>query len=265
MLVVVQRGERGNLCEQIGVERLPDFFQRRDELGIANAVADAQAGESVDLRERPHQNQIGPHARTHQRRQVKRLVQKFDVSLVHHQQHIVGNFVDEMNHLFARRERAGGIIRVCHEHDARLRRDGFEHRGQIVSVFFRRNRDDVRTEHFGDDGINRETELRHHHVVAGHEQRVRDELDDFVRAVAEDEIRRFDAEFGREFLFQVKRVAVGIKIHAGDGFLQRGDGERRRSERIFVRRDLDDRVGGQAKFARDFFNRSSRLIRRQKI
>ena len=39
--------------------------------------------------------------------------------------------------------------------------------------------------------------------------------------------------------------------------------ERRRAERIFVRRDLDDVFGGQAEFARDLLNRPARLIHRQ--
>jgi len=42
--------------------------------------------------------------------------------------------------------------------------------------------------------------LRDDHLGAGRQQRVPDELDDFVRAVAEDEIGGCDAEFGGEFL-----------------------------------------------------------------
>ena len=103
---------------------------------------------------------------------------------------------------------------------------------------------------FGDDGINRKTILRHHHVRDGSgatatEQRVADEFDDFVRAVAEDEVGRFNAEFGGEFLFEIKCVAVGIQIHAGERLLHGGQRERRRPERIFVRRELDDAAAGR--------------------
>ena len=62
--------------------------------------------------------------------------------------------------------------------------------------------------------INRETELRDDHIRARRKQHVADKLDDFVRAVAENQVGRLDAEFLRQFLFQIKRVAVGIKIHA---------------------------------------------------
>jgi hypothetical protein len=107
--------------------------------------------------------------------------------------------------------------------------------------------------------------LRNDHVRARREQRVCDELDDFVRTVSQNQIRRLDTEFYGEFLFEIKRIAVGIKVHAGNRLLHRGHRERRRAERIFVRRDLDDRVGGQIQFARDFFNWPARLIDRQRF
>ena len=42
------------------------------------------------------------------------------------------------------------------------------------------------------------------------------------------------AKFGGEFLLQIKRIAIRIKIHASDGLLHRGYRERRRAEWIFV-------------------------------
>ncbi len=59
---VVQRRQRGGLRQQIEVERLPDLFQRGHESRIPDAVTDAQAGQTVNLRERPHQYQVGPDA-----------------------------------------------------------------------------------------------------------------------------------------------------------------------------------------------------------
>jgi len=45
--------------------------------------------------------------------------------------------------------------------------------------------------------------------------------------------------------------------------LHGSDGQRRWPERIFVRRELDDIVGGQTEFAGDFFDRPAGLIDRQ--
>ena len=49
MFIVVQRGKRGGLREQIDVEWLPDFLQRGDEIRIPNTVTDAQAGQPVNF------------------------------------------------------------------------------------------------------------------------------------------------------------------------------------------------------------------------
>jgi hypothetical protein len=53
---------------------------------------------------------------------------------------------------------------------------------------------------------------------------VADELDDFVGAVAEDEVRRFDTKFLRQLTFQVERVAVGVKVKRLDCLLHCSDG-----------------------------------------
>ena len=101
---VVQRRERGGLRQQIEVERLPDFFQRGHKVGVPDAVADAQAGQAVDFRKRPHQNQVGPDVLSWTSGdQIHRVVQKINVRLVHHQQHVVGHFVDEPDDVLARR------------------------------------------------------------------------------------------------------------------------------------------------------------------
>ena len=91
------------------------------------------------------------------------------------------------------------------------------------------------------------------------------ELDDFVRAVAENRDWRVQRRVFRELLLQVKRIAVRIKIQVSQRLLHRGQRQRRRAERIFVRRELDDVAGGQAEFARDFFDGAAGLINRQSL
>ena len=51
---VVQRREGAGLRHRVDVERLADFFQRGNEVGMPDAVANPQTGEAVNLRERPH-------------------------------------------------------------------------------------------------------------------------------------------------------------------------------------------------------------------
>ena len=74
---------------------------------------------------------------------------------------------------------------------------------------------------------------------------------------------RPDAELLRELLFQIKGVAVGVEMQLLQHFFHRGQRGGRRAERIFVRCQLDDAVGGEAEFARDFFDGPARLIDRE--
>ena len=132
-------------------------------------------------------------------------------------------------------------------------------------MIFRRHDDEFRAEQGGHDGINGKAILRHDDLRAGREQRVPDHFDDFIGAVAEDEVGRRHAEFGGELLFQVKRIAVGVKVHLLERLAHGGEAQTRRAERVFVRRELDDAVGVQTEFARDFFNRAAGLINRQTV
>ena len=174
-----------------------------------------------------------------------------------------GNLVGERKQFGLGHGRAGRVVGIRHKDDAGLRRDGLEHRSQIMTVLFGRNDDRRGIENFRDERIDGKTKLRHHHLRAGREQRVADEFDDLVGAVAENQMGRGDAQFFGEFLFESKSVSVGIKVQAGQDFLHRGQGGGRGSKRIFVGRELDDARGGQAEFAGNIFNRTARLIDRQ--
>src|SRR5208282_1819789 len=132
VLFVVQRGEGGGLGEQIDIEGLADFFEGGNEFTVGNAVADAQAGQTVNLREGPHEHQVFAGAQADEGHQIQRLLEEFDIGLVHHHEYVVGDFVDEFDDLLARGERAGGIVRVGHKNDAGAVGDGAEHGRQVV-------------------------------------------------------------------------------------------------------------------------------------
>ena len=53
------------------------------------------------------------------------------------------------------------------------------------------------------------------------------------------------------------------EVQVPQGLLHRSQGGGRRAEWVLVGGQFDDTLGGQAEFARDFFDRSARLIDRQ--
>ena len=87
-----------------------------------------------------------------------------------------------------------------------------------------------------------------------------DELDDFVRAVAEDDVIGRDAELFRKRARHVVAASVRIEVGAFHRRMHRFDRARRRPEGVFVRGQLDDVARAGAEFARRFLDRFARLI-----
>jgi len=136
---------------------------------------------------------------------------------------------------------------------------------EVVPVGFGGQDDELPAEQGSDDGIDRKAILRHDHLGAGRNQRVAEELDDFVRAVAEDQVGRRHAELGGELLLQIERIAIRVEVDLRQRLAHGSQGEAGRAERVFVRGDLDDAVGGQPEFAGDFLDRPARLIDRHRV
>ena len=112
----------------------------------------------------------------------------------------------------------------------------------------------------GDDRIYRKAVLRDDDIDSRTHQGVADKLDDLIRAVSEDQVFRSDTDFLRQPLFQVEGVAVRVEMEGLQDPLHGRQGGGRRAERVFVGREFDQAVGGQAEFTRDLFNWPPRLI-----
>ena len=89
---------------------------------------------------------------------------------------------------------------------------------------------------------------------------MRHKLDNLVRPIAEDEVRRLNAQLGRQFVLKVKRVAVRVQVALTNGGFHCLDGERARAKRVFVRGNLDDFTHIEAKFAGDLIDRATWLV-----
>ena len=123
--------------------------------------------------------------------------------------------------------------------------------------------DHVGAEHLGDDRIDRETVFGNDDVLPGAHQRVPDEFDDLVRPVAENQRVAVDGQFPRQLLAEVEAGTVRIEMNVLHGAGHRIERMRRRTQRVFVRRQFDDVRKGQSELAGDVFDRPSRLVDRQ--
>ena len=81
--------------------------------------------------------------------------------------------------------------------------------------------------------------LRHHRFIARAHERSHCQFDDLVGAVAKDQLFRHDSQFLRHSGLQIKAIAIRIKMKLVEPLLNSTDSLRRRSKRIFIRRELD--------------------------
>ena len=98
------------------------------------------------------------------------------------------------------------------------------------------------------------------HFVARPKEGMPDELDDFVRAVSKDDVFPVKAEFVGDGASQRPSAAVGIKVRALERLTHGCEGFWRRTERIFVRGQLDDLRGLQTHFARQLLDRLAGFV-----
>ena len=76
---------------------------------------------------------------------------------------------------------------------------------------------------------------------------------------------RRHVELRGELLLQVKGIAIGVEIDLGQRLAHGGQRQARGAEWVFIRGQLDDFIGGQPKFTRDFLNGAARLIDRNRL
>ena len=125
--------------------------------------------------------------------------------------------------------------------------------------------DELAAEQGSNNWIHRKAILGYDYLGAGRNQRVADELDDFVRAVAKNQVGRCHPELGGELLLQVIRIAIRIEVDLRQRLAHGGLGEAGGAERVLVRGELNDAIGGQSEFAGDFFDRAAGLIDRDGV
>ena len=120
------------LADAAGIERLAGLLQNLDQLGLREAVADAEVREALDFRECAQHDDIAAFADKLQG--VWRIFEELVVGLVKHHDDVLRHDLHEPIDLLLGKKRAGGIVWICDEDLAGALRDGSRHGLQIVRV-----------------------------------------------------------------------------------------------------------------------------------
>jgi hypothetical protein len=233
----------GHAVERVGIEAVLDAGERLDQVRVADGEADAQAGEGARFGERLHHQQV----RVARHQGDGAVAAEVDVGLVD-DDHRVGMLVQQGFNALQRQQAAGGRVRVG-EDDAAIRApvvlganlegvtqgDGFV--GDAVQAAI--------------DRIKAVGDVREEDRAVVLQQGQKDMRQDFVRAVADEDLWRADAVVVGDGLFQALGIRVGIELEVVRDFgLNGGERLRRRTVGIFVGIQLGQ-VGDFRLFTRD--------------
>ena len=185
VLVVVERRERRRLGQPVHVEGMARALEIAGELGIGDAVADAQPGEAVDLREGAQHDRAGPpRAATRARRGSRGGARTRRRPRRRRAPASAAATPTKRSKASRADARAGRVVRIADEDELRARRHGA--RASPARSCTRSASSGTRTRRgahaLHHDRVHRERGPREHALVARPEQHLREQLEDLVGA-----------------------------------------------------------------------------------
>ena len=242
--LIVERRGGGHERQAVDVERRAHAVENIGHLGRRHAVADAQAGEAVHLREGARHNQVRVLSNPLQRVRViarahGRVTRIFEIRLVNHRHDLRRQRAQKRVELGARQPGTGRVVGVGDEHQPRLWTDGTAQGGEVVAPVFRRHGHGARAGGLGEDRIDGKGMLREQYLARRRHERTHGEVENVARTVAERDLPCRDAEFRAQLLLEHEAVAVRVERNAVERRAQGGERARARAERILVRGQLD--------------------------
>ena len=249
--VVIQRGEGGGLGDGSDVEGRAGTVEEVDEFSRPVAVADAQAGETVDFGEGATAKNFA--ALGDEGAEVGGLAgrEEFGVGFVVAEDDVRRERAGEGEDVGGGIEGAGGVVGIGEVNDFSARGDGGAHGGEVVAVvgrwhvhFDRAGAVEKREELEEDEGMATED-----HFITRAEEDVGEELHDLAGAIARDDLGWVETEVAGEAGAEVESAAVGVEVDIGNRAGGGGQGEGRWAEGVFVGGELEDGVGVEAVLA----------------
>ncbi len=236
-------------------------FSRSATDGVHHAEADAKPCEAVGLGECPRHDQVRIASDPVDGIGLVGWIEELVVGLVEDDQDLARNRIDEGLDASGRVPGSRGIVGIGDEHDPRARRDRGAHRIQVVSIVLRRDLGPDRAAGLRRQRIDDEGVLRPHRMVAGAQERLRDQFQHVVAAVAQHDRVGAVPEPDRQRVLELVAVAVGIAVEVARRRRDRLAHARTRAAWILVRSEFHDRRGVEVHLARELLDRLAADIR----
>ena len=256
-----KRRPGGHLGQAVDVERHPEAVQVVHQFAGAEAVADAQARQPIGLGKgaQPHQGAV--FRQIFQAGRHLGVIGKVNIGLIQDHGDGGGDRRQKVFPLLAVKRGAGGIVGVVQDDQPGLGSDRLGHGLQVHPHLFQRHRAENPAHGLGQEAVHQKGVGGAQHLAPRRHQGPDQQVQDFVGTVAQDQLRRRQAEMAGQVFLEVIGVAVGVAVQAPEGVPDGGQGQGRRPQGIFIGCQLDGI--GESQFSFQFFQRFAGLVGRE--
>ena len=237
---VPYRRHAGSLGRGVDIERPAHPLEHVHDVGRAIGPAEPERRQPVDLGEGARHDGVAAGLDQFAPVGIVVAADILGIGCVHHQQHALRQHLAQPDQFVAGDISPGRVVRVGDEDQLRARRHGRQDRIDIGGEVALGSHDRMGARRARGDRIHGEPVLRVDHLVARPCIGVGQQGKEFVRARAADDARRVEvvdlADGGSKLL----RGAVRIEVQRGGEAPECFHCVRRGTERVLVRRQLDD-------------------------
>jgi hypothetical protein len=257
VFMVAERSLGRSQREVIDVEALAHALHHGDQPGMRERVADAHAGERVGLAEGAGDDQVRMPRQGLQRRFEILRIDQFGIGLV-------DNHDDSARH--ARHEGCerirgepgpGRVVRIGEIQQARRGRDRGEQRVEVMTACHRALarvslcQPEVRARCLRSDRVDRKSILRGDDIDVRPREHLRELHQQFVRTIAEHDVRDIDAVMACEGAPEVATERIGVAMQRMQSAEHRFARARTGAVGILVGTEFDEVPGGELAAQRD--------------
>ena len=253
VFLVVDGADGGGLGDAVHVERFTHAVDEVHDFGAGDAVAHAEAGETVDFAERTAADDVPAFgdAAVEIRDKFRRVFDEFGVGFVHHEHAGFREAVGEVDDFLGGEVGARRVVRVREEHDAGLLVHGGAHGLEVVVVGRGRHVDfdNLCVHRHRGELVDGEAVLAHDGFGAGAEEYLGNHVQKFVAAVTHGNLFALHAAELCNLSDEVVAAAIRVEVDFFQGLAGFSHAFRARAKRVLVAREFVDVFRVEAEFA----------------
>ncbi len=259
MRLIRKRRAGGLLAGHADVEGRTQPIHESNEFAGTDPIPYPKSGQSIRLGERAQHNQALSEMPELETIRVVGLIRKLEVGLVHHNDDFLRHAPQKLLDSFLRNVSPRRVVGVVDDHDASVTLHRLRHERELMhQVPVCRNCGAAHVVRCCDNRIHAKSRTTEDHVMLGRHECAHDELDEFIGAIAVNDLGQGHLMGLSDGAPQAMAGAVGVPVHMSQSGSRGRNGGRTRTQSALIAGELDD--VGKAALTGELFDRFTALV-----